>query len=67
MKVLLCKNRCCGLLGLTRNLFLSFQRDVGDPDEVFESKIGRIVGKIGPSMLLTSLSESVAFLLGKCN
>ncbi|XP_029633427.1 NPC intracellular cholesterol transporter 1 [Octopus sinensis] len=49
------------------NIFIlvqALQRDVGDPDEMFECKIGRIVGKIGPSMLLTSLSESVAFLLG---
>lgn len=49
------------------NIFIlvqTFQRDTRNPDETLEEQVGRIVGKIGPSMLLTSLSESVAFFLG---
>jgi len=32
--------------------------------ETREEEIGRAVGRVGPSMLLTSLSESLAFFLG---
>ena len=32
--------------------------------ETREEQIGRAVGLVGPSMLLTSLSESIAFFLG---
>lgn len=32
--------------------------------ETREQQIGRAVGQVGPSMLLTSLSESLAFFLG---
>jgi len=32
--------------------------------ETLEEQIGRAVGRVGPSMLLTSLSESLAFFLG---
>lgn len=49
------------------NIFIlvqTFQRDSRNPEESLEEQIGRVVGKIGPSMLLTSLSESVAFFLG---
>ena len=34
------------------------------PDEDIESQIARIVGRVGPAMLLTSVSESIAFFLG---
>ena len=30
-----------------------------------EEMVAKVVGKVGPSMLLTSLSESLAFFLGK--
>ncbi|CAF5029597.1 unnamed protein product, partial [Rotaria magnacalcarata] len=33
-------------------------------NEDVESQIGRIVGRVGPAMLLTSVSESIAFFLG---
>jgi len=33
--------------------------------ETRQQQIGRAVGRVGPSMLLTSLSESIAFFLGK--
>ena len=49
------------------NIFIltqSIQRDRLEPDEDVESQIGRIVGRVGPAMLLTSVSESIAFFLG---
>ncbi|KAL8625091.1 hypothetical protein ACOMHN_030726 [Nucella lapillus] len=49
------------------NIFIlvqTFQRDVRKPSETLEEQIGRVLGKAGPSMLLTSTSESVAFFLG---
>ena len=49
------------------NIFIltqSIQRDRRLPDEDVESQIGRIVGRVGPAMLLTSVSESIAFFLG---
>ncbi|CAF4566900.1 unnamed protein product [Rotaria sp. Silwood1] len=49
------------------NIFIltqSIQRDRLLPDEDVESQIGRIVGRVGPAMLLTSVSESIAFFLG---
>ena len=44
--------------------FLSRQRDSRLPHESLEDQIGRIVGQVAPSMLLTGISESVAFFLG---
>jgi len=41
------------------------QRSQRRPGETLEEQIGRAVGRVGPSMLLTSLSESLAFFLGK--
>jgi len=41
------------------------QRDKRLPGETLEQQIGRTLGTVGPSMLLTSTSESVAFFLGK--
>ncbi|CAF1267837.1 unnamed protein product [Adineta ricciae] len=49
------------------NIFIltqSIQRDQRNPDEDVETQIGRIVGRVGPAMLLTSVSESIAFFLG---
>ncbi|CAF1037718.1 unnamed protein product [Rotaria sordida] len=49
------------------NIFIltqSIQRDRRLIDEDVESQIGRIVGRVGPAMLLTSVSESIAFFLG---
>jgi hypothetical protein len=51
------------------NIFIlvqAYQRDHRGPMESREEQIGKILGKIGPSMLLTSTSESVAFFLGEC-
>ncbi len=52
---------------LLDNIFIltqSIQRDRRLPGEDIESQIGRIVGRVGPAMLLTSVSESIAFFLG---
>jgi Niemann-Pick C1 protein len=49
------------------NIFIltqTIQRDHRLPDEDIESQIARIVGRVGPAMLLTSVSESIAFFLG---
>ena len=49
------------------NIFIlvqSYQRDNRFKNESLESQISRIVGRVGPSMLLTSSAESLAFLLG---
>lgn len=34
-------------------------------EDVVEEMVAKVVGKVGPSMLLTSLSESLAFFLGE--
>ncbi|CAC5359870.1 unnamed protein product [Mytilus coruscus] len=49
------------------NIFIlvqAYQRDTRPPGESLEEQIGRIVGRVGPSMLLTSSAESIAFFLG---
>ncbi|RNA21587.1 Niemann-Pick C1, partial [Brachionus plicatilis] len=49
------------------NIFIlvqSYQRDIRLDHETLEEQIARIVGKVGPSMLLTSSAESLAFFLG---
>jgi len=49
------------------NIFIlvqTYQRDERKPGEELEDQIGRILGQVGPSMLLTSSSESIAFFLG---
>jgi len=49
------------------NIFIlvqTYQRDVRQSHESLEDQIGRIVGQVAPSMLLTGISESVAFFLG---
>ncbi|XP_062854261.1 NPC1-like intracellular cholesterol transporter 1 [Trichomycterus rosablanca] len=43
---------------------LEYQRDLRHPGEKREEQIGRVLGNVGPSMLLCSLSESVCFFLG---
>ena len=40
------------------------QREEREPGVTIEHHIGNIVGKVGPSMLLTSTSEALAFFLG---
>lgn len=50
------------------NIFIlvqTHQRDVKKPEETHAQHIGRTLGQVGPSMLLTSLSESCCFFLGK--
>ena len=49
------------------NIFIlvqTYQRDPRRIDETHEEHIGRIMGRVGPSMLLTSISESCCFFLG---
>jgi Niemann-Pick C1 protein len=49
------------------NIFIlvqNYQRDTRLTGESIEQQIGRIAGRVGPSMLLTSTSESLAFFLG---
>lgn len=49
------------------NIFIltqTIQRDEQRDGEDVEQQIGRIVGRVGPAMLLTSVSESIAFFLG---
>ncbi|XP_015242874.1 PREDICTED: Niemann-Pick C1-like protein 1 [Cyprinodon variegatus] len=43
---------------------LEYQRDVREMGETREQQIGRVLGRVAPSMLLCSLSESVCFFLG---
>ena len=45
-------------------MLFHFQRDTRKSTETLEDQIGRILGRVGPSMLLTSVSESLAFFLG---
>ncbi|XP_019770254.2 NPC intracellular cholesterol transporter 1 isoform X2 [Dendroctonus ponderosae] len=49
------------------NIFIlvqTHQRDVKKPGETHAQHIGRTLGQVGPSMLLTSVSESSCFFLG---
>lgn len=49
------------------NIFIlvqSFQRDRRQDDETLTDQIGRVVGEIAPSMLLSSLSMSACFFIG---
>ena len=50
------------------NIFIlvqAYQRQDNYIDSDVPHKIGRVLGEVAPSMLLTSLSESVAFALGE--
>ncbi|XP_073961835.1 NPC intracellular cholesterol transporter 1-like isoform X2 [Choristoneura fumiferana] len=49
------------------NIFIlvqTAQREPRRPDETRAQHIGRTLGQVGPSMFLTSISESVCFFLG---
>ncbi|KAJ8965133.1 hypothetical protein NQ314_004358 [Rhamnusium bicolor] len=49
------------------NIFIlvqTHQREGRKPSETHAQHIGRILGQVGPSMLLTSVSESCCFFLG---
>uniref|UniRef100_A0A182W717 SSD domain-containing protein n=1 Tax=Anopheles minimus TaxID=112268 RepID=A0A182W717_9DIPT len=49
------------------NIFIlvqTHQRDTKKPTETHAEHIGRILGRVGPSILLTSVSESCCFFLG---
>ncbi|XP_033640413.1 NPC intracellular cholesterol transporter 1-like [Asterias rubens] len=49
------------------NIFIlvqKYQRDQRLPHEEKYHQVGRVLGEVAPSMLLSSLSESVAFFLG---
>lgn len=50
------------------NIFIlvqAYQRQNLDANEDVPKKVGHVLGEVAPSMLLTSLSESVAFALGE--
>ncbi|CAB4020925.1 Niemann-Pick C1 [Paramuricea clavata] len=49
------------------NIFIlvqKYQRDLQQPGETVSNQIGRVLGEVAPSMLLTSTSEAVAFAFG---
>ena len=49
------------------NIFIlvqKFQRTERKPSETLAEHVGRVVGEVGPSMLLSSVSESTCFFLG---
>ena len=49
------------------NIFImvqTYQREPRRSNESHEEHIGRIIGEVAPSMLLSSLSESCCFFLG---
>ena len=51
------------------NIFIlvqTYQREPMYSGEDVPSRVGRVLGIVAPSMLLTSLSESVAFAFGEC-
>ena len=50
------------------NIFIlvqAYQRDRRQAGESLEQFVGRIVGEVAPSMLLSSASESACFFLGE--
>jgi len=49
------------------NIFImvqTYQREIRRPNESHAEHIGRIIGEVGPSMLLSSTSEACCFFLG---
>eukprot|EP00092_Neocalanus_flemingeri_P034693 GFUD01037748.1.p1 GENE.GFUD01037748.1~~GFUD01037748.1.p1 ORF type:complete len:796 (-),score=140.04 GFUD01037748.1:17-2356(-) len=49
------------------NIFIlvqTYQRDKKRPTETDEEQVGRVVGQVAPSMLLSSVTESTCFFLG---
>lgn len=49
---------------ISLNHFTCIQRSQRLADESLEQHIGRVLGSVGPSMILTATSESIAFFLG---
>lgn len=50
------------------NIFIlvqTYQRNRKHPEESIPEHLGRITAKVGPSMLLTSMSELFCFLIGE--
>lgn len=41
------------------------QRDRRVEGETLEQQIGRVLGAVGPSLMMTGVSEGVSFFLGK--
>ena len=49
------------------NIFIlvhTHQREGRKEEETHEEHVGRTLGRVGPSMLLTSVSEAACFLIG---
>ena len=49
------------------NIFIlvqTYQREPRQPSETHAEHVGRVVGEVGPSMLLSSVAESTCFFLG---
>ena len=49
------------------NIFIlvqTYQRDHRRPSETLQEHVGRVVGEVAPSMLLSSSSEATCFFLG---
>ena len=49
------------------NIFIlvqTYQREKRRPSETLQEHLGRVVGEVAPSMLLSSLSEATCFFLG---
>ena len=49
------------------NIFIlvqAYQRDRRRPEESIEQFVGRVVGRVAPSVLLSASSESICFFLG---
>ena len=50
------------------NIFImvqTYQRDKKQPTETHAEQVGRVVGSVAPSMLLSSATESTCFFLGR--
>lgn len=50
------------------NIFIlvhAFEKEPFKKKETFEKYVGKILGKVGPSILLTGAAESGCFFLGK--
>lgn len=49
------------------NIFIlvqGYQREPASEDETVEERVARVVGKLGPSLLLASITEATCFFLG---
>ena len=50
------------------NIFIlihTYEKNPKCDDETIHEHVGRILGEVGPSMLLTSISECLCFLIGQ--